>query len=103
MEIASLPYLAVVHSTATSPQIRMSKIGRAPTLPRWNPSALDGSSPSADPREKVNNERIMKWEEISNIIASAPYALGNSSHALKWSHISTQNVCCVHHLLCNSI
>ena len=78
MEIAILPYQAVVYSTATSPRIRMSKIGRAPTLPneykhsRWNPSALDGSSPCADPREKVNNERIMKWEEINNIIVSAP-------------------------------
>ena len=76
--MASLPYQAVVYSTATSPRIRMSKIGRAPTLTneykhsRWNPSALDGSSPSADPRENVNSERIVKWEEINNIIVSAP-------------------------------
>ena len=70
MEIASLPYQAVVHSTETSPWSRMSKIGRAPTLQneykhgRWDPSAFDGSSPSADPRKKANNERVMKWKEI---------------------------------------
>lgn len=72
MEIASLPYQAVVHSTDTSPRIRTSKIGRALTLQneykqvRWNPSAMDGLSPSADPRGNVSNERIMKWEEINN-------------------------------------
>ena len=82
MEIASLSYQALVHSTDTSPWIRMSKIGRAPTLPnehkygRWDPSVLDGSSHSADPRKRVNSKRIVKWKEIINIIISlSHYAL----------------------------
>ena len=65
MEIASLSYQALAHPTYTSPWIRKSKIGRAPTLRneykygRWEPSVLDGSSHSADPRKKVNNKRIV--------------------------------------------
>ena len=60
----------------TSPQIRMSKIGRAPNLQneykhgRWNLSVLDGSSPSADSRKKVNHKRIINWKETINIIIS---------------------------------
>ena len=76
METASRSYQTLVHSTDTSPWIRMSKLGRAPTLRnehkygRSDPSVLDGSSHSADPRKKVNNKRIVKWKEIINIIIS---------------------------------
>ena len=93
MEIASLSYQALVHSTDTSPWIRMSKIGRAPTLPnehkygRWDPSVLDGSSHSADPRKKVNNKRIVKWKETINIIISiSHYALCDWSILQAASH-----------------
>ena len=82
MEIASLSYQALPHPTYTSPWIRMSKIGRAPTLrneykyDRWDPSILDGSSHSADPRKKVNSKRIVKWKEtINTIISLSHYAL----------------------------
>ena len=46
------------------------KIGRASTLQNdykqgtWDPSALNGSSSSADPRKTANPERMIKWREI---------------------------------------
>ena len=73
MKIASLSYQALAHPAYTSPRIGMPKIGRAPTLRneykygKWDPSVLDGSSHSTDPRKKVNNKRIVKWKEIINI------------------------------------
>ena len=65
MQTASLPYQVVVHSSDTSPWIRMSKIGRAPTLQneckhgRWDPTKG---------QQQKNNET-----EIINIMISLSY------------------------------